>query len=61
MPFSMGKPKLCDHQKEKNNNVTKEKNNIKWYIHNKSNHVKLCIRTWVRREHGKLKTVMLYL
>lgn len=38
MPFSMRKPKLCDHQKEKENNVTKQKN-IKWYIHNKSNHL----------------------
>lgn len=39
MPFSMRKPKLCDHQKEKENDVTKQKKNIKWYIHNKSNHL----------------------
>lgn len=39
-------------------NVIREKHNIKWYIHNKSSHVKLCIRTWVRREHGKLKAII---
>lgn len=35
----------------------KRKHNIEWYIHNKSNHVKLCIRTWVKRKHEKLKAV----